>query len=145
MGLYNCEMVICELEVESIKHQIFYDVNIVDSPKRAEDLKKVAALADYFGIEEFINAVKVYIEMCKDKVFHNLFEAMLFEPIFEKYRKIFSEILDFSKQLESEGIHEFPISSNYTIEEWANYWNVSAENLKVLEKWFYIDYNEIEK
>lgn len=145
MGLYNCEMMICKLEGESIKHQIFYDVNIEDSPERAADLKKLAALADHFGIEEFINAFKTYIEMCKDRGFHNLIEAMLFEPVFEKYRKKFSEILDFSKQLESEGIREFPISSKYDIEEWANFWNVSVENLNVLENWFYIDYNKIEK
>lgn len=143
MEFYNCERIINKLEKEMSFHQIFWDVDGNSSSKRVKNLKKIAVLADHFGIKEFINAFVTYIEICKNECFHNLFEAMIFETVFEKYIKMFSEILDFTEKLEIEGIEEFPISANYDIESWATKWDITDEYLAVLEKWFYIDYKKI--
>lgn len=104
-------------------------------------LKILAALSEYFDDSDFGDVLDSFYEDIEDIEFFNKNFKIIFENFEQKYREI---LTFYENEIKPAGIHEFPISSKYSIETWANKWVISMQMLRKLEKWFKIDYKKIE-
>ena len=145
MVYVSCESKIVKLELENPGHQIFKNLKEEFCEERIAVIKKIAALADYYKINDLIEVIEKYIEDGNEDKAFNLPRAILFEAKIEEYKASFKKIMKLFSKIEAEEIFELPISSDYAIEEWVVKWNAhnSYSFLPKLKKWFEIDFNKL--
>lgn len=147
MERYACSKIMEKLEKFYPKHQIFSDVYEQRDEKRILKLKQVIAIADLFGLNEFYDAFNMYVEECIEEPIFNLVEAVIFELQFKNTYKEFEPVFQLFELMQKDGISEFPISCDYSLESWIVKWiDYNSYNyIPELLEWFFIDFDELDR
>lgn len=145
MKMAFCAKTMKFLETFYPNHQIFKTLDEERNEKRISELKQVMAIADLFGFKEFYAVLDAYVKDCIEEPFFNILEALIFESEVEKIRMKFKTVFELFERMKLDGISEFPISSDYSIESWIVKWSKcnSYYYVKDLLRWFFVDFEEL--